>query len=46
LRFFGGLTIEEVAGVLGVSRTTVKRNWNLVKAWLARELHRGEPKNV
>jgi RNA polymerase sigma-70 factor (ECF subfamily) len=46
LRFFGGLTIEEVAGVLGVSRTTVKRNWNVVKAWLARELHRGEPKNA
>ncbi|HXM11097.1 MAG TPA: ECF-type sigma factor [Terriglobales bacterium] len=46
LRFFGGLTIEEVAGVLGVSRATVKRNWNVVKAWLARELHRGEPKNA
>jgi RNA polymerase sigma factor (TIGR02999 family) len=46
LRFFGGLTIEEVAGVLGVSRTTVKRNWNVAKAWLARELHRGEAKNA
>ncbi|MFZ0201524.1 MAG: sigma-70 family RNA polymerase sigma factor [Candidatus Sulfotelmatobacter sp.] len=38
LRFFGGLSVEEAAGVLGVSRTTVKRNWNLAKAWLAREL--------
>jgi RNA polymerase sigma-70 factor, ECF subfamily len=42
LRFFGGLSIEEAAGVLGVSRTTVKRNWNVCKAWLARELRKGE----
>jgi len=42
LRFFGGLSIEEAAGVLGVSRTTVKRNWNLSKAWLARELGKGD----
>ncbi|MGA8149525.1 MAG: ECF-type sigma factor [Terriglobales bacterium] len=42
LRFFGGLSIEEAAGVLGVSRTTVKRNWNLSKAWLARELRKGD----
>jgi len=46
LRFFGGLSVEEAAGVLGVSRTTVKRNWNLSKAWLARELRRGEPKHA
>jgi len=46
LRFFGGLSIEEAAGVLGVSRTTVKRNWNLSKAWLARELQRGDQKNA
>jgi RNA polymerase sigma factor (TIGR02999 family) len=46
LRFFGGLSIEEAAEVLGVSRTTVKRNWNLAKAWLARELRRGEPKDA
>ncbi|MGA8438360.1 MAG: ECF-type sigma factor [Candidatus Sulfotelmatobacter sp.] len=46
VRFFGGLSIEEAAGVLGVSRTTVKRNWNLAKAWLARELHRGSQKNA
>jgi len=41
LRFFGGLTIAEAAGVLGISPATVKRNWNVAKAWLAREL-RGE----
>jgi len=42
VRFFGGLSIDEAAAVLGVSRTTVKRNWNLAKAWLARELRTGE----
>jgi RNA polymerase sigma-70 factor (ECF subfamily) len=46
LRFFGGLSIEESAGVLGVSRTTLKRNWNLAKAWLARELRKGEQKHA
>jgi RNA polymerase sigma-70 factor, ECF subfamily len=46
LRFFGGLSIEEAAGVLGVSRTTVKRNWNLAKAWLARELRKGDQKDA
>ena len=46
LRFFGGLSVEETAGVLGVSRTTVKRNWNLAKAWLARELRRGDQKDA
>lgn len=43
LRFFGGLSIEEAAGVLDVSSTTVKRNWNLAKAWLGRELRRESP---
>jgi RNA polymerase sigma-70 factor (ECF subfamily) len=46
LRFFGGLRIEEAAEVLGVSRTTVKRNWNVAKAWLARELRRSDPKDA
>ena len=46
LRFFGGLDLDEAAAVLGVSRTTVKRNWNLAKAWLARELRRGNGKNA
>jgi RNA polymerase sigma factor (TIGR02999 family) len=38
LRFFGGLTLEEVAEVLGVSMGTVRRDWSLAKAWLYREL--------
>jgi RNA polymerase sigma-70 factor (ECF subfamily) len=46
LRFFCGLSLEEAAGVLGVSRTTAKRNWNLSKAWLARELCRGDKKDA
>jgi len=40
LRFFGGLSIEEAAEVLDVSPATVKRNWNVAKAWLARELRK------
>jgi len=40
LRFFGGLSIEETADVLAVSPATVKRNWSVAKAWLARELRR------
>jgi len=38
LRFFGGLTVEEAAEVLGVSPDTVLRDWALAKTWLAREL--------
>jgi RNA polymerase sigma factor (TIGR02999 family) len=38
LRFFGGLTIEETAEVLGISHATVERDWNLARAWLRREL--------
>ena len=38
LRFFGGLTVEETAHVLGVSTDTVLRDWKLSKAWLLREL--------
>ena len=34
LRFFGGLTIKEVAGVLDVSERTVKRDWDLAQLWL------------
>jgi len=46
LRFFGGLSIEESAGVMGVSRTTLKRNWNVAKAWLARELRESNQKHA
>ena len=38
LRFFGGLSVEETAEVLGVSPDTVKRDWRLARLWLLREL--------
>jgi RNA polymerase sigma factor (sigma-70 family) len=38
LRFFGGLTVEEAADVLGVSPKTVKREWSVAKAWLTADL--------
>jgi DNA-directed RNA polymerase specialized sigma24 family protein len=38
LRFFGGLTVDETATVLMVSRATVMRDWKLARAWLRREL--------
>lgn len=41
LRYFGGLTIEETVQVLEISSATVKRDWNVAKAWLAREIRRG-----
>ncbi len=40
LRFFGGLTDEEVAEVLAISTRTVKRDWSVARAWLFRELNR------
>jgi len=40
LRFFGGLTAEETAAVLGVSPQTVLRDWRLSKVWLLREMSR------
>lgn len=38
LRFFGGLSVDEAAEVMGLSVRTVKRDWMVAKAWLAREL--------
>lgn len=38
LRFFGGLTVEEVAEVLGVSKATVEGDWRMARAWLSRAL--------
>jgi len=38
LRFFGGLTVEQTADLLGISPKTVKRDWSLAKAWLHGEL--------
>ena len=40
LRFFGGLSIEETAEVLGLSTATVVRQWKLAKAWLYHEVNR------
>ena len=38
LRYFGGLTVEDVAEVMGTSPATVKRQWSLARAWLKRAL--------
>jgi RNA polymerase sigma factor (TIGR02999 family) len=40
LRFFGGLSLEETAEVLNVSRETVKRDWQFAKMWLLRHLRK------
>lgn len=42
LRYFGGLSIEEIARLLEVSTATVKRDWIFAKAWLYRELRGSE----
>jgi RNA polymerase sigma factor (TIGR02999 family) len=42
LRYFGGLSIEDTAEFLGVSSATVKRAWTSARAWLLREMSRGE----
>ena len=38
LRYFGGLSVEETAEVLGVSKETVMRDWKFAKSWLLREI--------
>lgn len=40
LRFFGGLSVEETAAVLGISPETAMRDWKLARTWLRRELRR------
>jgi len=42
MRFFGGLATEEIADVLGISESTVKRDWNVAKAWLIRQMRKDE----
>jgi RNA polymerase sigma factor (TIGR02999 family) len=42
MRFFAGLSIEDTAEVIGISRTTVKREWATARAWLLREMSRRE----
>jgi RNA polymerase sigma factor (TIGR02999 family) len=41
LRFFGGLTVDEIATVLDVAPITVKRDWQMARTWLYRELQGG-----
>ena len=41
MRYFGGLTIDETAEVLKISPATVKRDWSMARAWLAREMQKG-----
>jgi RNA polymerase sigma factor (sigma-70 family) len=43
LRFFGGLTMEEIARVLGVSERTAQREWTFAKAWLRGEISKANP---
>ena len=45
LRFFGGLAIEEIAEALCISASTVKREWNVAKAWLTRQMKKGSRGN-
>lgn len=42
LRYYGGLSVEETAEVLKISTITVIRDWNMAKAWLAREIRNEE----
>ena len=42
MRFFGGMSVAEVAEVLGVSKRTIESEWTMVRAWLRRELSRDE----
>lgn len=45
LRFFGGLTLDETAQALSISKATVKRDWTVARAWLLRELARAPSGN-
>jgi RNA polymerase sigma factor (TIGR02999 family) len=40
LRYFGGMTLDEAAKALGISRATAAREWQVAKAWLHREMTR------
>jgi len=45
LRYFGGLTIEEAAEVIGISEATLVREWTVAKAWLRADLSDLQPRN-
>ena len=42
MRYFGGLTIRDIAEFLGLSEATVRRSWSSARVWLRREMHRSE----
>jgi RNA polymerase sigma factor (TIGR02999 family) len=42
LRYFGGLTVEQVASILGVAPRSVKRDWALARVWLFKEIQQGD----
>jgi RNA polymerase sigma factor (TIGR02999 family) len=42
MRFFGGMTVEETAEALGVSKRTIESEWTMVRAWLRRELSKDD----
>jgi RNA polymerase sigma factor (TIGR02999 family) len=46
LRYFGGLSHDEVGEVLGTSTRTVKRDWEVARAWLYTRMHRGRPSDA
>jgi RNA polymerase sigma factor (TIGR02999 family) len=45
LRYFGGLSVEDTSEFLGISPATVKRSWSSARAWLLREMSRGEARS-
>lgn len=44
LRYFGGLSVEEVGSTLGISPRSVKRDWSLARLWLFRQMEGGQGK--
>jgi RNA polymerase sigma factor (TIGR02999 family) len=46
MRFFGGMTMEEIAELIGVSLTTVERDWRVARAWLFRKLSVNDERQV
>jgi RNA polymerase sigma-70 factor (ECF subfamily) len=40
MKFFGGLSMEEIAGVLDISAKTANRDWTMARAWLHQEIRR------
>lgn len=41
LRYFGGLSVEQIAALLGIAPRSIKRDWSLARVWLFRELRPG-----